>query len=220
MVNNLKLSINLHSSISPLDLYPRGYSSGLASGLGQPLRLPAKANPLADVIGQTSPQGLQSDLGQATQPKLTQPYFVLNPRIRKFRHPRPLLIDSLSFRRLHLRLKCYHLWRRSAPYQRSASLRPRATLSLKLTPSTLRSLSSVATPQRRSLLLLRFIKQVPCPPGIDNSQHPHRTQRPAGKTPNSHHAASTDPPKSRFAPARLRSNRSASHSSPPSSPDS
>ncbi len=159
MVNNLKLSINLHSSISPLDLYPRGYSSGLASGLGQPLRLPAKANPLADVVGQTSPQGLQSDLGQTTQPKLTQPYFVLNPRVRKFRHPRPLLIDSLSLRRLHLRLKCYDLWRRSAPYQRLASLRPRATLRLKLTPSTLRSFGSVATPQRRSLLLLSFIEK-------------------------------------------------------------
>src|SRR5512136_2054702 len=140
MINNLKLSINPHSSANPLDLNPRGYSTGLALGLSQSLGLPAKPYPLANVIGQTGPQRLQSDLSQPTQPKLTQPYFVLNPGVRKFRHTRPLLIDGLSFRRLHLRLKCHHLWRPFAPYQRSTSLRPRTTLDLKLTPSTLRSL--------------------------------------------------------------------------------
>src|SRR4030042_1516182 len=83
----------------------------------------------------------------------------LNPRIGKFRHASALLIDGLSFRRLHLRLKCYQLWRRFAPYQRSPSLRPRATLGPKLTPPTPRSLGSVATPQRSSLSSLGFIKQ-------------------------------------------------------------
>src|SRR4030043_100122 len=156
-MNNLKLSINLNSSLYPLGLNPRGYSTGFALGLGQSLGLPAKANPLADVIGQTGPQGLQRHLSQPTQPKLTQPNFVLNPRIRKFRHPSPLLIDGLSFRHLHLRLKCNHFWRLFAPYQRSPSLRPRATLGLKRTSPTVRSLGSVAVSQCRSLPLLSFI---------------------------------------------------------------
>ena len=158
-MNNLKLSINLNSSLPPGGFNPRGHSTGFALGLGQSLGLPAKANPLADVIGQTDPQGLQSYLGQPTQPKLTQPNFVLNPRVGKLRHTSPLLIDGLSFRRLHLCLKCYDLWRRFAPYQRSASLRPRATLRLKLTYPTLRSLGPVTTPQRRCLPLPSFISQ-------------------------------------------------------------
>jgi hypothetical protein len=158
-MENLKRSINLISSPYPPALNRRGYSTGIASGLGQSLGFPAKANPLADIIGQTGPQGLQSYLNQPTQPKLTQPDFVLNPRVRKLRHASPLLIDGLSFRRPHLRLKRCHLWRRFAPDQRSSSFRPRATLSLKPTNPTVRSPRSVAASQRSSLPFLSFIKQ-------------------------------------------------------------
>src|SRR4030042_2865525 len=111
-MKNLRPSINLNSSLSPSGVNPKGYSTGFPLGLSQSPRLPAKTNPLTDVIGQTGPQGLQSHLSQPTQPKLTQPNFVLNPRVRKLRHTTPLLIDGLSFRRLHFRLKCYYLWRR------------------------------------------------------------------------------------------------------------
>ena len=158
-MENLKPSINLNSSPYLLGLNRRGYSTGLALGLDQSPGLPAKANPLADVIGQTGPQGFQSHLNQSTQPKLTQPNFVLNPRIRKLCHAGPLLIDGLSFRRLHLGLKRCHLWRLFTPYQRPPSFRPRTTLSLKRTNPTVRSLGSVAASQRSSLPFLSFIKQ-------------------------------------------------------------
>src|SRR4030042_4273648 len=158
-MENLKPSMNLVSSPYPLGLNQRGYSTGLPSGLGQLLGLPAKTNPLADIIGQADPHGFQSHLDQTPQTKLTQPHFILNPRIRKFRYPSPLFIDGLSFRRLHLGLKGCHLGRRFAPYPRSASLRPGATLGLKGTAPTVRSLRSVAASQRSSLSFLGFIQQ-------------------------------------------------------------
>src|SRR4030042_1117081 len=158
-MENLNPSINLNSSPYPLGLNRRGCSRGIASGLDQSLGLPAKANPLADVIGQTGPQSLQSYFNQSTQPKLTQPYFVLNPRVRKLRHTSPLLINGLSFLTRGLRLKCYQFWRCFAPYQRSPSLRPRATLGLKGTAATVRRLRSVAVSHRSPLPLLGFVLQ-------------------------------------------------------------
>src|SRR4030042_2032676 len=158
-MENLKPSINLNSSPYPLGLNRRGYSTGVGSGLDQSLGLPAKTNPLADVIGQTGPQGLQSYLNQPTQPKLTQPDFVLNPRVRKLRHAGPLLIDGLSLWRCHLGLKRCQFRGLFAPDQRSPSFRPRATLGLKRTNPTVRSPRSVAASQRSSLAFLSFIKQ-------------------------------------------------------------
>src|SRR4030043_766056 len=143
-MENLKTSINLNSSPYLLGLHRRGYSTGLALGLGQSLGLPAKANPLADIIGQTGPQGLQRYLNQPTQPKLTQPDFVLNPGIWKLRHAGPLLIDGLSFRRPHLGFKRRQFRGLFAPAQRSPSFRPRATLGLKRTNPTVRNPRSVA----------------------------------------------------------------------------
>src|SRR4030065_565036 len=154
-MENLKRSINLNSSPYPPTLNRRGYSTGTASGLGQSLGLPAKANPLADIIGQTGPQGLQRYLNQPTQPKLTQPDFVLNPRVRKLRHAGPVLIEGLSFRRPHLGLKRCQFRGLFAPDQRSPSFRPRATLGLKRTNPTLRSPPPVAGSQRSSLPFLR-----------------------------------------------------------------
>src|SRR4030042_4169856 len=162
-MENLHLLTNLTPLPYPLGLNRRGYSTGFPSCRSQFLRLPAKAYPLADVIGQTGPQGFQSHLDQPTQPKLAQSNFVLNPRIGKFRHTSPLLIDGLSFRRLHLGLKRCQFRGLFAPDQRSPSLRPRATLGLKLTSPTLRSLGSVPAPQRSSLPLLSFIYQYLAP---------------------------------------------------------
>src|SRR4030042_7187948 len=143
-MENLKPSIKVISSSYPPGLNRRGDSTGLPSGLGQLLGPPAEANPLADVIGQASPHGFQSRLDQTTQAKLTQPNFVFDPRIGKLCHPSPLFIDGLSFRRLHLGLKCGHLGRRFTPYPRSPSLRPRATLGLKGTAPPVRNLRSAA----------------------------------------------------------------------------
>src|SRR4030042_5339432 len=100
-MENLRPSICLNTFACTLGFdRRRGYPAGLSLDLGQPLGLPTKAYPLADVIGQTRPQSLQSYFNQSTQPKLTQPHFVLNPRVRKLRHTSPLLINGLSFRRL------------------------------------------------------------------------------------------------------------------------
>src|SRR3972149_947368 len=105
-METLKSSLNLwvlppfYVSISPM-----GCPIGSASGLNQPSGFPAKTNPLTNVVSQTSPQSFHSNLDQTTQPKLAQPDFVLNPRVRKLRHAGPLLIDGLSFRHLHLRLE-------------------------------------------------------------------------------------------------------------------
>src|SRR4030042_2981030 len=135
-MKNLKHPIKFISSPYPSGVNRRSYPTSIASGLGQLSGLPAKANPLADVIGQTGPQGLQRYLSQPTQPKLTQPNFVLNPRVRKLRHAGPLLIDLLSFRRPHLGLKRCQFRGLFAPDQRSPSFRPRATLGLKRTNPT------------------------------------------------------------------------------------
>src|SRR3990172_6109703 len=158
-MENLGSSVNLNSPLYPPGINRRGYSTSIASGLGQSLGPPAKANPLTDVIGQAGPQGLQRYLNQPTHPKLAQPNFVLNPRVRKLRHPSPLLIDGLRFRRLHLRLESDDFWRCFAPYHRSPSLRPRAALGLKLTCPTVRGLGSVTVSQHSSLSLLGFISQ-------------------------------------------------------------
>ena len=45
---------------------------------------PAQTDPLANVVGQTSPQGFDPNLNQATQTKLPQPKLLLNPRIGEF----------------------------------------------------------------------------------------------------------------------------------------
>src|SRR5271157_1325011 len=137
-MENLHPLTNLIPPPYPLNFNRRGRSTSFPSCRSQLLRLPAKANPWADVIGQAGPQGLQCYLCQSSQPKLAQPNLVLNPRVRKLRHPSPLLVNGLSFRRLHLRLKSDDFWRCFAPYQRSPSLRPRTALSLKLTCPTLR----------------------------------------------------------------------------------
>src|SRR5512139_41651 len=158
-MENVKPSITLNSSPYPLGFNRRCYSAGLALGLSQSLGPPAKPNPLTDVISQTSPQGFQSYLSQPTQPKLTQSNFILNPRIRKFRHTGALLVNLLSLRRLHLCLKRLQFRALSAPDQRSPSSRPRTTLGLKRTSPTVRSSRSVAAPQRSSLSFLSFIKQ-------------------------------------------------------------
>src|SRR3990170_843277 len=158
-MENLPLLTNLIPSPYPLGLSRRGCSTGFSSDMGQLLRLPAEANPLADVVGQTSPHSFQSHLDQTTQAKLTQPNFIFDPRIGKLRHPSPLLIDGLSFRRLHLGLKGGHLGRRFTPYHRSPSLRPRATLGLKATPPTVRNLRSVAASHRSPRSFLRLIRQ-------------------------------------------------------------
>ena len=155
-MENLRPSICLNSFAYLLSFdRSRDYLAGLSLDLGQPLGLPAKAYPLADVIGQTSPHGFQGHFNQSTQTELTQPNFILNPRIGKFRHSGPLLIDSLSFRRLHLGLKGCYLRRRLAPYHRSPSLRSRATLGLKGTAAALRRLRSVAASHRSPLPLLK-----------------------------------------------------------------
>src|SRR3972149_6799514 len=156
-MENLHPLTNLIPPPYPLGLNRRACSTGFPSCMGQLLRLPAEANPLADVVGQTSPHNFQSHLDQTTQAKLTQPNFIFDPRIGKLRHPSPLLIDGLSFRRLHLGLKGGHLARRFTPYHRSPSLRPRATLGLKATPPTVRNLRSVTASHRSSRSFLGLI---------------------------------------------------------------
>src|SRR4030065_1334445 len=101
-MEKLKPSINLLSPPSPPGLNQRGYSTRLASGLGQSLGPPAEANPLADVIGQTGPQGFHRPLDQTSQAKLAQPNFVLDRRFGTLRYAGRLPIDPLGFRCLHL----------------------------------------------------------------------------------------------------------------------
>ena len=134
-------------------------SSRSILGLNQSLGPPAESNPLADVIGQTGPQGFHRHLEQTTQAKLPQPDFVLDPGIRKFRHPSPLLVDLASFRGLHLCFKGCQRRRLLSAHQGAPSSRPRATLGLKRTDLTIRCPSPVTTMQPTPFPFLSFVKQ-------------------------------------------------------------
>jgi hypothetical protein len=52
-----------------------------------------KSEKLADIVGQTSPQGFNPNLYQTTQTKLPQAKLLFDPSMGKFRNLRPLLIN-------------------------------------------------------------------------------------------------------------------------------
>src|ERR1700752_5196958 len=58
--------------------------------MGQVLRFPTKTNPLANIIGEASPQGLKPHLNHTAQPKLTQTKFVFDPGVGKLCYCGPL----------------------------------------------------------------------------------------------------------------------------------
>ena len=138
IMNSFESSIR---SSLPLFLWPR-WSSGsfldLLLRLSQQFRFPTKPNPLADIIGQASPQGFQSYLDPTAQLKLTQPHFLFDPGVRKLCHPGAFLIDLLSFGRLHLRFKGHQFSRLFRAYQRAPFFSSRTTASLKRTALAIR----------------------------------------------------------------------------------
>src|SRR5712692_9877433 len=73
--------------------------------MSQPLGFPTKTNPLANVVGEASPQGFQPYLHHTAQPKLAQTKFVFDPGVGKLCYPSSLLIDLLGLFGLHLGFK-------------------------------------------------------------------------------------------------------------------
>src|SRR4030095_7355971 len=102
-------------------------------GQSQALRSPTQSNPLTDVIGKASPQDFHSHFDPTAQSKLAEPHFLFDPRVGKLCHPGALLIDLLSFGRLHLRFKGQQLLRLFHAYQRTSFFSPETTASLKRT---------------------------------------------------------------------------------------
>ena len=96
-MSNSILSIRTIKSVSSPRL---GNSSSLFGNLipnpHRLLRPPAQTDPLADIVGQTSPQGLYPNLNQTAQTKLAQAKFLFDPSIGKLRNLRPLLINFTS----------------------------------------------------------------------------------------------------------------------------
>ena len=152
---------SIRSSL-PLFLWPRWPSGAfldLLLGLSQQFRFPTKPNPLANIIGEASPQGFQPYLDQTAQPKLTQFHFLFDPGVRKLCHPGALLVDLLGLGRLHLRFKRSQSSRLVHAQHRATFFTPRTTASLKRTAPALRGPRAVAPFDPAALSLLGFKTQ-------------------------------------------------------------
>src|SRR6059036_1474044 len=135
--------------------------------MGQPLWLPTKTNPLANIVSEASPQRFQPDLNHTAQPKLTQTKFVLDPGVGKLCYPGPLLVDLTSLFSLHLRFKRCQLSRLVHAQQRAPFLTRRTAASLKRTAPTIRRPRPVAAFHPAFLSLLCFkLQKLACRTGV------------------------------------------------------
>src|SRR5574341_769598 len=149
---------SIRSSL-PLFLWPHWPSGAffdLLLRLSQQFRFPTKPNPLANIVGEASPQGFQPHLDPTAQPKLTKPYFLFNPGVGKLCHPGALLVDLLRFGRLHLRFKRYQFSRLFHAYQRAPFFIFLTTLSLRRTATAICPSRPVAPFDRAPLSFLGF----------------------------------------------------------------
>src|SRR5919109_1217291 len=132
---------------------PDGFKRGPQSSSAL-LGLPAQTNPLADVIGQASPQSFHPDLNHPAQAKLTQPELIFKPGVGGLSHPGALLVDLDRLLGLHLGLKGQHGLTLLLTQHRAAFFTTRTTLRLKGTRPTHRSTRSVAPLDPALLFLL------------------------------------------------------------------
>src|SRR6266540_3358347 len=135
--------------------------------MSQPLWFPTKTNPLANVVGEASPQRLQPHLNHTAQPKLTQTKFVFDPGVGKLCYPGPLLVDCTSLFGLHLRFKRCQLSRLVHAEQRAPFFTLRAAASLKRTAPTIRWPRLIAAFNPAFLSLLCFkLQKLACRTGV------------------------------------------------------
>src|SRR5215831_2239166 len=124
--------------------------------MSQSLGLPTKTNPLANIVGEASPQGFQTHFDHTAQAKLAQPHLLFNPGVGKLGYPGSLFIDLLGLFGLHLRFKRNQLSGFVPAQQRAAFFTPRTTASLKPTVPTIRGPRPVTPLNPASLPLLCF----------------------------------------------------------------
>src|SRR6266849_8141497 len=135
--------------------------------MSQPLWFPTKTNPLANVVGEASPQRLKPHLNHTAQPKLAQTKFVFDPGVGKLCYPSSLLIDLTSLFGLHLGFKGSQLSRLVHAQQRAPFLTRRTAASLKRTAPTIRWPRPIAAFNPAFLSLLCFkLQKLACRTGV------------------------------------------------------
>src|SRR4029077_18604189 len=137
IMNSFKLTFGL----SPLfwrRFASEGSSFDSPLSLSQPPGFPTKTNPLANIIGEASPQGLQAYLDHTAQAKLTQTHLLFDPGVGKLCDPGSLFVDLTGLFSLHLGFKRYELSGLFHAHQRTSLLGVGTTLSLKPTAPTIR----------------------------------------------------------------------------------